>query len=102
MYSNNVALQVIYLLHLLEQLLFPVVLASRPLPPKGVAVGDQLAEGQGVDEAVLEGAWVDAHAGCVVRVVLLAEVAELVGNVQVVQLVSEWGQHYFEYFLECT
>lgn len=87
--SGEFPLQVVNFLHLLEQLLLPVVLALQPLPPQHLAAGQRLAERHCVDEAILEDPGVGPHAGGVVRVVVLAEVAEFVCDVEVFELVAE-------------
>lgn len=81
--SCQVLLQVVDLLHLLEQLLLTVLLAFQPFPAQDFAAGDGFTEGEGVDEAVFQGAGAHADAGKVVSVVFLAEVPELVGDVKV-------------------
>lgn len=79
--SREFPLQVVNFLHLLEQFLLPIILALEPLPPQYLAAGQCLAEGHCVDEAVLEDPGMGAHAGGVVRVVVLAEVSEFVCDV---------------------
>lgn len=100
MLSCQVFLQVVDLLHLLEQLLLAVFLAFQPLSPQDLATRDRLTERHRVDEAVLESAGTHAHTGKVVCVIFLAEISELVGNVKVLQLISAWIEVYWVYFLE--
>lgn len=87
--SGQVLLQIVDFLHFFEQFLLTIVFAFCPLLAQDLAVGNGLAEGNRVEEVVLEDARVSTHAGDVVSVVFLAEVSVLVRDIQVVQLVPE-------------
>ena len=79
--SHQIFLKVVDLFHLLKEFLLAIVLALEPLLPVGLAVGDGLAKGNGVDESVLEDSRMGSGARDVVCIVLLAKVPEFVGDI---------------------
>jgi hypothetical protein len=79
--SLEIALQIENLLHLLEQFLLSVVFTTHPLVMRHLASRNSLAEGDGVDEVVLENTGVSANAGDVVCIVFLTEVPIFIGDV---------------------
>lgn len=95
--SNKVLLEVVYLFHFLEDFLLPVILALLPFFSKEFAVGDSFTEGEGVDEGVFKDAGVGPDAGDVVGIIILAEISELIGDIEVIELISRWVKKNTEY-----
>jgi hypothetical protein len=79
--SLQIVLQIEDLLHLLEQFLLSVVLTAHPFVICHLATGNSLAEGDRVDEFVLENTGMSANAGDVVCIVFLTEIPIFIGDV---------------------
>lgn len=81
-------MEIVYLLHFLKDFLLPIILALLPLFSKKFAVGDGFTEREGVDEGVFEDARVSPDTGDVVRIIILAEISEFIGDIEVIEFIS--------------
>ena len=75
------------------------MLAVVPLVAQHLARGEVLAEGQDIRDAVFDEQGLGPGAAYVVGVLVLAEVAKLIRNVQVLEVVPILSHPYSVYFL---
>jgi hypothetical protein len=75
--------------HLLEHFILSIILTLEPFIPQNLAIRNGLAERDRVNKAVFEYSRVGAHARDIVCVVVLAEITKFIGNIEVVELISD-------------